>query len=425
MTLFQVAALFLTLVAAVGWVNARWLRLPSAVAMLGAGLIAAGVLQLLRSAAPRADQVQDAIRVVSGIDFPRTVVGYMLAFLLFAGAMQVDLGELKRRQLAVWTLATGGVAASTLLVGGGVWGVARLLGVDLPLVWALVFGALISPTDPVAVLSTVRGDALSGRLKAVLQGEALFNDGVGIVVFLALLAAATGGSAHAGAAALHVIVEAGGGLLFGLAAGFVAIRAMKAIDDYVVEVSVSLALATGVYAAAQALHLSGPIAVVAAGLLTGDTGARAAMSDLTQRYVRGFWTLVDEILNALLFFLLGLELVVLPLEGRSAGLWLIAVPLVLAVRLAIVLPWGAYFHFREEERGPSLILAWGGLHGALSLALAMSIPPSPYKPLLLSLTYAVVIFSIGVQGLSFNGLVKGLERLPGHRRRGGRPPATP
>ena len=410
MSLFQVAALFLTVVAAVGWINTRFLRLPPAVAMLGAGLLAAGALHALRLAAPQAAGVQGAVGLVSRLDFPEAVVGYMLAFLLFAGAMQVDLGELRRRRLAVWSLATGGVAASTALVGGGVWLAARLLGVELPMIWALVFGALISPTDPVAVLATVRGDSISGRLKAVMQGEALFNDGVGIVVFLALLAIATGGTASAGAAALQVAVKAGGGLAFGLVAGFVAIRALKAIDDYAVEVLVSLALAAGTYAAAQALDLSGPIAVVAAGLLTGDTGMRTAMSDLTQRYVRGFWTLVDEILNALLFFLLGLEVLVLPLDLRHGGLWLAAIPLVLLVRFATVLPWGAYFHFREEERAPSLILAWGGLHGALSLALAMTIPAGPYKATILSLTYAVVVFSIGVQGLTFNRVVEALTR---------------
>jgi CPA1 family monovalent cation:H+ antiporter len=183
-----------------------------------------------------------------------------------------------------------------------------------------------------------------------------------------------------------------------------------------VEVLVTLALAAGSYAAAQALGLSGPIAVVAAGLLTGDTGMRGAADDVTQRYVRSFWTLVDEVLNALLFFLLGLEVLVLPLDPGHAGLWFAAIPLVLAVRLAVVLPWGSYFRWRERERGPSLILAWGGLHGALSLALALSIPPGPYKAPILSLTYAVVVFSIGVQGLSFQPLVAALTRARSRRR---------
>lgn len=408
MTTFQLAALFLSLVAAVGWLNARLLRLPPGVAMLIAGLVGALCLYgLQRMGLEGAD---DAVRVIAQVDFPQTVVGYMLAFLLFAGAMQVDLHELRRRRMAVWTLATVGVLASTFLVGGGVWLGSRALGLDLPASWALVFGALISPTDPVAVLSTVRHGNLSKGLKAILQGEALFNDGVGIVVFLAMTALAASGHVSASGAALSVVVKAGGGLLLGAAAGWLAVRAMRSIDDAPAEVAISLALAAGLYAAADALGLSGPIAVVAAGLLMGDLGAHAAMSETTRRYLRSFWTVVDEILNALLFLLLGLEFLAVPLDLKSALLGLIAIPLVLVVRLATVFPWGAYFHFRHAERGPSLILAWGGLRGALSLALALDIPAGVHKPLILATTYAVVVFAVAVQGLSFGPLVARLRR---------------
>ena len=406
MTPFQLAALFLTLVAVVGWLNARLLRLPPGVAMLAAGLI--GALCLYGLTRLGLQGAKDAVRVIAKVDFPQTVVGYMLAFLLFAGAMQVDLHELRRRRLAVWTLATLGVLASTFLVGGGVWLAARALGLALPLPWALVFGALISPTDPVAVLSTVKRGGLSHGLKAILQGEALFNDGVGIVVFLAMAALALGGHAGPTSAALQVLVKSGGGLVFGLVGGYLAVLAMRAINDHAVEVAISLALAAGTYAAADALTLSGPIAVVAAGLLMGDLGLSTAMSD--HRYVRSFWTLIDEILNALLFLLLGLELLVLPVDLKSIGLCMTAIPLVLAVRLATVMPWGAYFHLRQAERGASLILAWGGLRGALSLALALDIPANPYKPLILTVTYAVVVFAVAVQGLSFEPLVSRLNR---------------
>ena len=408
MTLFQLAALFLTLVAAIGWLNARLLKLPPGVAMLAAGLIGALCLYGLKrlGVGPAAD----AVGVIGKVDFPQTVVGYMLAFLLFAGAMQVDLHELRRRRLAVWTLATGGVLASTFLVGGGAWLAARALHLPLPLPWALVFGALISPTDPVAVLSTVRRGGLSSGLKAILQGEALFNDGVGIVVFLALATLAAGGQAQAGEAVLQVLVKSGGGLAFGLACGGLAVLAMRSVNDHAVEAAISLALAAGAYAAADALGLSGPIAVVAAGLLIGDLGMGAAAHETTHRYVRSFWTLIDEILNALLFLLLGLELLVLPVDPKSLGLSLIAIPLVLAVRLATVMPWGAYFHLRQDERGAGLILAWGGLRGALSLALALDIPPNPYKPLILTATYAVVVFAVAVQGLTFSPLVARLGR---------------
>jgi CPA1 family monovalent cation:H+ antiporter len=416
MTLFQLAALLLTLIAAVGWVNARFLRLPPSVAMLAAGLIGALGLSAVRTLAPDLREAATVVQTVGSVDFPKTVVGYLLAFLLFAGAMQVDLHELRRRRLAVWTLATVGVLATTVMVGGGIWLAAQALGVDLPLAWALVFGALISPTDPVAVLSTVKGGQFSHGLKAILQGEALFNDGVGIVVFLAMLALAQEGSANAAAAAWSVVVKAGGGLLFGLVTGALAVRATRAIDDYAVEVAITLAVAAGLYAAADVVGLSGPIAVVAAGLLMGGSGAREAMSDTTQRYVRAFWTLIDEILNAVLFFLLGLELLIVPLGPRSLSLGLLAIPLVLAARLATVLPWGAYFHFRHAETSPSLILAWGGLHGALSLALALTIPPNPYRPLILSITYAVVVFSVVVQGLTFKPLVASLVRAARARR---------
>jgi monovalent cation:H+ antiporter, CPA1 family len=413
MSYFDLAAIFLVLLAAVGWLNARILRLPTSVAMLLVGLLGA-LLSQVSGNTPFAGPLFHYLRqLIERVDFAQAVVGYMLAFLLFAGAMQVDLGQLRRQRLSVLTLATAGVAASTFLVGFGVYGAACWLGLSLSLPWALVFGALISPTDPVAVLATLHRGRLPASLQAVLQGEALFNDGVGIVVFLAMVALATGGPvphplAIVGAVAVHGL----GGLLLGLAAGWLAVRATAAIDDYAAEVSITLALAAGAYAGAQALHVSGPIAAVAAGLLVGDRGVGSFMSETTRRYVLGFWTLVDEILNALLFLLLGLEVVVLPFDLRQAGLWAAAIPLVLIARFAVVLPWGAYFRFRHAERGAGAILAWGGLRGGLSLALALQAPAGPQRELLLSLTYAVVVFSVVAQGLSFPAVAAHLSRRP-------------
>lgn len=400
MTLFQLAALFLVLIGLAGWVNARLLHWPSATVMVITGGLNAGLLLGLHHLAPQGGAGR-VIAAVAAVDFPKTVLGYMLGFLLFAGAMQVDLTELRRRRLAVWTLATLGVLASTTIVGVGLWLAARLLDLNLTLPWACVFGALISPTDPIAVLAAVRQGKLSEALEVVLQGEALFNDGVGIVIFTAALAIAAGGAdLHPLAAVGQVALQALGGLAFGLASGWLAIRIIRAIDDYAVEVTLSLALAAGAYAAAQALGISGPIAVVAAGLLMGDTGSKT-MSETTQRYMRGFWTLIDEILNALLFILLGLEVLVIPFDRRLAGLWGVALVLVLAARFAVVLPWGAYFQVRERERHAWLVLGWGGLHGALSLALALSVPRGPAQVLILSTTFAVVVFSVVVQGLTF------------------------
>ncbi|MGC1301952.1 MAG: cation:proton antiporter [Caulobacteraceae bacterium] len=408
MTAFQICAVFLLLIAGVGWVNARWLRLPNGVAMLLAGGAAPAFLPLLDGAIPQLHLMAGLSALVRGVDFSRIVLNSLLAFLLFAGAMQVDFGEMRRQRLSVFSLATLGVFASTAIVGLGAWAGARLLGLDLPLPWAIVFGALISPTDPIAVVATVKRGELSPRLKAVLQGEALFNDGVGIVVFTAAVAFLSGTMAHGGAIIGSIVVEAAGGLALGLAAGALAIRAMRAIDDYAVEVAISLALATGVYALAQLIHLSGPVAVVGAGLLFGDTKAAAAMSETSRVYLRGFWTLVDEILNALLFLLLGLELLVVRFTPLDVLLSLVVIPLVLLARFVVVAPWGAYFGKVKSERGATRLLVWGGLHGALSLALALTLPEGPARALVLSTTYATVVFSVVAQGLTFTVLVRRL-----------------
>ena len=410
MSPFDLTALFLVLVAVAGWVNLRTFQLPHAVVMLLVGLAAALALTGLAAWFPEA--AGGLIAAVRRIDFAQAVLGYMLAFLLFAGAMQVDLAELRRRRLTVFALATVGVAVSTVLVGGGIWLVARWLGTGLTLPWALVFGALISPTDPIAVLATVKRGDLSKTVQVILQGEALFNDGVGIVVFTALVAVAGGASPSAGEAIGRVAIEAAGGLALGLAAGFLVLRAMRAVDDFVVEVILTVALAMGVYALAGALHLSGPIAVVGAGLLVGDQHGSAVMSQTTQTYLRGFWTLVDEILNGLLFLLLGVQIIVIPWERGLAAICAAATALVLLSRFLVVLPWGAQLRLRREENWASVVLAWGGLHGALSLALALSIPDGPYRTTILAVTYVVAAFSVVVQGLTFAPLAGALRRRP-------------
>ncbi|HEY2885733.1 MAG TPA: sodium:proton antiporter [Rhizomicrobium sp.] len=408
---FELVAALMTVVALAGWLNVKTLHLPHGVAMLIAGLVGAGGLFVLQWLFPQFEVGRQISDYINHIDFVTTVTGYMLAFLLFAGAMQVDLGEMRRRWAAVAALATLGVAGSIIIVGIGLWFIADKLGLPLPLAWALVFGALISPTDPVAVLATVRLVKLSKTLQVVLQGEALFNDGVGIVAFTALLALATGtGAVSPSLVVIDVVVQALGGLVFGMAASYLVIRLMGTLDDFAVEVSMSIALAMASYAAAQALHLSGAIAVVGAGMLFGGARAKEAMRGETEAYLMGFWTLVDEILNALLFLLLGVEMIAVPFYAHQLGLLLAAIPLVLIARFAVVLPWGAYYRFRQSEKRPTLILGWGGLHGALSLALALTLPQGPERALILSITYAVVAFSITAQGLTFTPLVKWIQR---------------
>jgi CPA1 family monovalent cation:H+ antiporter len=401
MSFFALATVFVVLVAAGGWANARTLKLPQGVAMMGVGLVGAVALAGLQRLAPGQADVRTVTGAVAGLDFPQAVLGYLLGFLLFAGAMQVDLSVLQRRSVSVWTLATLGVAASTVIVGTGMWLVGGWLGFALPLPWALTFGALISPTDPVAVLATLKRGQLPRTLKVVLQGEALFNDGVGIVLFTALVAFASGAAPRPEQAIFQVVLQAAGGLAVGLIAAAAVIWAMRRIDDYVVEVSLSLALAMGVYAGAQALGLSGPIAAVGAGLVLGDSRGRATMSETTRAHLTSFWRLVDELLNAVLFLLLGLIALILPLHGRFGGLAVAAILLVLAARVVVVLPWAAFLRIRHGERGAAVILTWGGLHGALSVALALELPPTPMRTPLLAATYAVCVFSIAVQGITF------------------------
>jgi Na+:H+ antiporter len=407
---FELASILIALVALAGWLNAKTLRIPPGVAMLIAGL--AGALLLGTADALGLAGVDKAIANINRIDFSTTVTQYMLAFLLFAGAMQVNVEEARRLWMPIGILATLGVVATTVIVGCGVFLIARLLSQPLPLGWALVFGALISPTDPIAVLATVKHGRLSNRLKVILQAEALFNDGVGIVVFSALLALAVGtGRAGPTHAVFAVFIQSLGGFAFGTIASMLVIRAMGTMDDFAVETSMTIALAMGAFAGAQALGLSGAISVVGAGMLFGSERAKQAVSGETEGYLRAFWTLVDEILNALLFLLLGIELLVVHFNISQLGLLPSAIALVLLARLIVVMPWGAFYRARRGEPGATSVLAWGGLHGALSLALALSLPEGPQRALILSLTYAVVAFSIVAQGLTFGPLARKVARV--------------
>jgi CPA1 family monovalent cation:H+ antiporter len=410
-TPFQLAAVFVSLVAVGSWINARTARLPREVAMMLIGLAGALTLWMFQRFAHGAAASAAAIGAINRIDFADTVLGYMLGFLLFAGAMQVDLGEMRKRLVSVSVLATAGVVASIIVVGFGLWSVARALALPLSLPWALVFGALISPTDPIAVLAAVKRGHLSKSLQAIMQGEALFNDGVGIVAFTSLVAFAAGEGL---ASPVHllglVFVQAAGGLILGLASGLAVIRAMRAIDDFAVEVTLSIALCMGVYAGAQALGLSGPIGVVGAGLLIDGERARGAMRGETHTYLKNFWTLVDEILNAILFLLLGFETLVVPFQPGQIGLAVASILLVLFARICVVAPWAVSMGRQQGARRAAAVMVWGGLHGALSLALALSIPQGPERSLILSATYAVVAFSMIVQGLTFGPLTAALKR---------------
>ncbi|MBS0254453.1 MAG: sodium:proton antiporter [Proteobacteria bacterium] len=408
---FELAAVLVGLAAMAGYANHRLLRLPPAVGLTLIGALAALVLVAAGALFPAAGIIRLAEALLAGIDFPTTLMNGMLAFLLFAGALHVDWAAIGRARLAMVLLATAGVLISTALVGLGLAALAPWLGLDLPLPWALVFGALISPTDPVAVLAIVRRAAVPPALQALLAGESLFNDGVGVVVFGILLAMAVAGHGFDPQAALLAFGhEALGGGLFGLAAGWLACRAIRGIDHYPLEVLITLALVMGGYALAGRLGLSAPVAMAAAGLVVGQ-GLAGATSATTRDYLLKFWELVDELLNAVLFLLIGLE--GLALAGQPL-LLLACLPLVLLVLAArwasVALP--LHLLARRLALGPLAVpaLVWGGLRGGIPVALALALPPGPQHDPLLAASLVVVLFSVVIQGGTISTVMERLGR---------------
>jgi len=435
LSIFEIAALLLVLSAVLSWINRAYLKLPHTIGLLVMALLASFLVIGLHAVAPGLQVYETLSGAIGQIDFNETLMKGMLGFLLFAGALHVDFAKLRDAKWSIGLMATFGVVLSTFIVGTGFWLLASLFNVELPYIWALVFGALISPTDPVAVLSILKTVKMPKSLETKIAGESLFNDGVGVVVFTLILAIATGGAtAHAmleptllagpimattpGASigVLDVVelfmVDAVGGAVLGLIAGWIGYQMMERIDEPAIEILISLALVAGTYAIAQRIdilghHLSGPIAVVVAGLMIGNKGAAFAMSDKTRVALFGFWEMIDEILNSVLFLLIGLELLVLGLSPSFGVITLIAIPLVLLARLcAVYVPMKVLGTFKTFTKGAIPVLTWGGVRGGISVALALSLPDNEYKPLILTATYGIVVFSIIVQGLTIKNVVQ-------------------
>jgi len=413
MSLLDIIAMLLGVSALGGYLNHRYLKLPHTIGIVVIAFAASAAVLGVEALFPSlgiGDVVRDAI---GEIDFQKALMEGMLSALLFAGAAHIDLSELAERKWAIGLMATLGVTVSTFVVGTLTYLIAPLFGFQLPFIWALVFGALISPTDPIAVLGILKTVKVPRLLQAKIAGESLFNDGVGVVVFTVLLAVAAGTGGHGGEAlgaagiAQLFAVEAFGGLALGIAAGLVAFYMMRAINDPAIELMITLAHVTVTYAIALRLHVSGPIAMVAAGLLIGNHGAQFAMDERTRENVFQFWELIDEVLNSVLFMLIGLEVLILALNPGAAGLALATIPIVLIGRLiAVALPIGL-LRFRDTfEDGAIRILTWAGLRGGISVALAVSLPNKEYNPVLLTATYAVVVFSILIQGMTVERLVR-------------------
>ncbi|MCW9042044.1 MAG: sodium:proton antiporter [Pseudopelagicola sp.] len=417
MTFLQITSLLIVLAGAFGAINYLILRLPAAIGILIVALLASFALLGVDLVMPQLGIADTTRAVILGIDFSEALLEGMLGLLLFAGALHVKLSDLRAQWVPVALMATLGVGLSTAIVG---FGFSWITG--MPLLVALTFGALISPTDPVAVLGVLRAANLRKSLETKIAGESLFNDGVGYVVFLVISGLAFASTGHDGyssdqsaleGAAILFFQEAVGGALLGIVLGWLTFRVMRLIDDCSLEVLITLGLAFGGYELAVALHVSAPIMAVCAGLLIGDIGAKHGMSAQTREYVDAFWKMVDEILNAVLFLLIGLEVFAVAFDASYLLAGVMAIALALVARLAAVaVPVLTLKPFREFSKGVVPIMTWGGLKGGISVALALSLPESEWKPLILSATYIVVVFSIIVQGLTVAPLAKRVGRTP-------------
>ena len=406
MEVLDLAALLLTLAAIFSYINFRFLKLPTTIGIMLIAMLISISLVVLGHCGFESIQNKATV-VLEGIDFNKALMHGMLSFLLFSGALHVNLEDLDQHKWIISILATFGVVMSTFMVGSIAWMVFLLIGLKLPFIYCLLFGSLIAPTDPIAVIGILKKAGVPKSLETKITGESLFNDGVAVVVFLVIMGIVTGGhDVTAGHIMLLFMEEAVGGVLFGLAIGWIAYRMLKSVDNYQVEVLITLALVMGGYALANAIHVSGPIAMVVAGIFIGNRGRLFAMSEKTREHLDSFWELIDEILNAVLFLLIGLEILVLTVKGNYLIAGLIMIPVVLLARfISVGVPVTFMRRVRDFSPHAVKIMTWGGLRGGISVALALSIPNGPEREALLTVTYIIVIFSILVQGLTIERFV--------------------
>ncbi|MCP4003456.1 MAG: sodium:proton antiporter [bacterium] len=409
MDLFEILGALTTLAALFSWVNFRFIGLPTAIGLMLIALVFSLVLIALGRMGFGIEN--EARAILKAMPLDQALMHGMLGALLFAGSLHVNLNELATQGRVIGTLATIGVVTSTLIIGIGASSIGGWLGIDIPFMYWLLFGSLVSPTDPIAVLAALKRVHVPKTLEVKIAGESLFNDGFAVVLFLVLLAAATGADSgetiSSGEVVRLLLQEAIGGVLFGLVIGWVAYLMLRSIDDYQIEILITLAVVTGGYALAHALHTSGPLAMVVAGLLIGNHGRSFAMSDRTRERLDDFWELIDELLNALLFMWVGFEVLIMSFEPTRLTLGLLCIPLMLLARwLSVRIPVLVLSRSRTFSPHATAMLTWGGLRGGISVALALSLPESEARPFLVVATYILVTFSVLVQGLTLETVAK-------------------
>jgi len=410
LNIITLASILVSACAFFSYINYKFIKLPTTIGIMAMSLAFSTILLLLPAfGVPVLDEAQD---VVANIDFSEALLHGMLSFLLFAGALHVNLAELKKQKYIVSILAFFGTLFSTAVIGGIFYLVCGAIGINMPFWFVVLFGALISPTDPIAVMAILKKAGVPKSLEVKVVGESLLNDGIAVVLFIALLEIATsGGSTFEDVSALF-IREAVGGAVLGFILGYLVFLMLKSVDNYQVEIFLTLGLVMGGYELATFLHTSGPIAMVVSGILVGNVGRASAMSDKTLQNLDNFWELIDEFLNAILFFLIGVELIIIPFDVTAFQAGLIMIPLILAVRfISIVVPVSIAKRFRTFSPGAIQILTWGGLRGGISVALVLSLPSGEVRDVLLLVTYCIVMFSILVQGLSIGRLARRYQKI--------------
>jgi len=412
MSIFSIGAILVGLSALFGYINHRFFHLPHTIGLVVFALLASLSIIGLDLITPSVQIGHRVSSVLREIDFNETLMHGMLSFLMFAGALHADFSAIKKSRLTIGVMAVFGTLISTFLIGVSMWFLLGFFELKIPFVWALVFGALISPTDPVAVLSLFKTVNVPESLQAKMAGESLFNDGVGVVLFTVVLAIALAGEGHGSEMGSTEVIklfftEVAGGAILGLVAGYIGYRAMYGIDESSLEVLITLALVMVTYSLALSLHMSGPIAMVVAGLFIGNSGVKYAMSEKTKDDVLTFWTLIDEILNSVLFLLIGFEVLIVAESIEYLWFALLAIPVTLFARtLSVTIPVAILSRWETFTTGAVQVLIWGGLRGGIAVALALSLPDNEYKYAILTITYGVVLFSIIVQGLTVKPLVK-------------------
>jgi monovalent cation:H+ antiporter, CPA1 family len=408
--IIEILTLLIVLTAVFSYINIRFIKLPATIGIMLISLLSSLLLILLSHYFPWL--TRRPMSIMGSIDFETLLMRIMLSFLLFAGAIHIDFQRLRSQMIPIFTYATIGVLISTLVIGTAMYFVFLVFQLPVPYIYCLLFGSLISPTDPIAVLGILKDAKIPGSMEIKISGEALFNDGIGVVIFISLLDIADMGSENFTfvQTSLLFLKESGGGIVWGIILGYMGYYLLRSIDHYQVEVLITIAMVMGGYLLADQLHISGPLAMVVAGIIIGNKGSREAMSDKTRDYINKFWELIDEILNALLFLLIGFEMIVLSFSIKITFIGIAAILIVLAGRwISVFLPTLILSFRKTFERNMMRILTWGGLRGGISVALALSLPKNVYRNDLVSITYIVVVFSILVQGLTIGRLAKKLS----------------